>query len=214
MAPASLLRRIWRYLTKRPAPAPLVALYLSLRWRCRVSPSARIDWPHRLRIGAGSRLYACRIMAQGPIVLGERCELHDFAYLDTQTAEGSITLGNGTAIGPQTIVFGSGGVAFGEGCSIAGQSMIVSSTHVTADIGRPIRAQGFTSAPIVIEDDVWLGAQCMVLPGTVIGRGAIVGAKSLVRGTVPPLVMAAGMPVRVIKQRQIVTGTIKPGSVE
>jgi len=179
----------------------LVALYLSLRWGCRVSLSARIDWPARVRIGRSARLEACTVLAQGLVELGPGSELHDYAYLDTQK-DGRISIGAGSAIGPYTVVFGAGGVSIGAGCSIAGQSMIVSSTHVTRDPARPIRGQGYESAPIVIEDDVWLGAQCTVLPGAVVGRGTIIGAKSLVRRTpLPPMVVAAGIPAQVIRTR-------------
>lgn len=196
----SLLDRIGRYLCKTPAPRALIAVYLSLRWGCRVSPSARIDWPGNLRIGRRARLYGCRIIAQGVVELGPDSELHDFAYLDTQS-EGRITVGPGSAIGPFTTVFGAGGVTIGAGCSVAGHSMIVSSTHTIAERDRPIRDQGYTSKPIILEDDVWLGANCTVLPSTVIGRGAVVGAGSLVRTDVPPMVVAGGNPLRIIRER-------------
>ena len=197
---SSVIGRIGRALYKTPAPRALVALYLSLRWGCRVSPSARIDWPGNLRIGRHARLYACRIMAQGVIDLGAHSELHDYAYLDTQ-AGGRIAIGSGSAVGPFTTLFGAGGVTIGAGCSIAGHSMIVSSTHTIAERERPIRDQGYTGKPIILEDDVWLGANCTVLPGTVIGRGAVVGAGSLVRTEVPPMVVAGGNPLRIIRER-------------
>ena len=196
-----MIGRVLRFMRRRPAPRMLVALFLSLRWRCRVSPSARIDWPARIRIGRGARLDACTVLAQGFVELGPHSQLQDYAYLDTQL-DGRISLGAGSAVGPYTVIYGSGGVSIGAGCSIAGQSMIVSSTHTVRDTDRPIREQGYESAPIVIEDDVWLGAQCTVLPGAVIGRGTIVGAKSLVRRVpLPPMVLAAGVPAQVIRSR-------------
>lgn len=195
-----LLRRAWVYWTKRPAPAALVAAWLSLRWRCRVSPAARIDWPGHLRIGRGARLYGCRIVAHGRIDIGAGCEVQDYAILDTQL-NGRIELGDGTAIGPFTILYGAGGVVLGKACSIAGHSMIVSSTHTTDERGVPIRAQGYAAREIRIEDDVWLGANCTVLPGAVIGRGSIVGANSLVRGDIPPYGVAVGSPAKVIRER-------------
>ncbi len=197
---AGILPRILRYLLKRPAPTPIVALYLSVRWRCRVSPRARIDWPFRLRIGRGARLYACRIIVQGSVDIGANATVDEFALLDTQE-NGRIVIGRGSAIGPFLVIYGSGGVILGENCSIAGQSMIVSSTHTVGDTTMPIRAQGYSAKAILIEDDVWLGANCTVLPGAIIGRGTIVGANSLVRGTLPPMVVAVGSPARAIRQR-------------
>ena len=119
----------------------------------------------------------------------------------TEETTGEIVIGPGSAIGPFTVIYGSGGVFIGKGCSIAGQSMIVSSTHVVRDVSRPIREQGSEAKPIRIEDDVWLGTQCTVLPGAVIGEASVVGANSLVRGQVPPRVIGAGTPVTVIRTR-------------
>jgi acetyltransferase-like isoleucine patch superfamily enzyme len=206
LARSGVLRRLSqaldlrRRLAMHPAPHALVALYLSLRWHCHVSPQARISWPGRVRLGRGARLYGCRIVARGTVELGPEVELNDFALLDTQD-NGRITIGARSAIGPFTVIYGGGGVAIGKDCSIAGQSMIASTTHITADVTRTIRSQGNTVAPITIEDDIWMGANCTVLAGAVIGHGTIIGANSLVRGTIPPMVLAAGAPIRVIRPR-------------
>ena len=55
------------------------------------------------------------------------------------------------------------------------------------------------SAPVRIEDDVWIGAGAVLLPGVVIGAGSVVGASSVVTGNVPPGVVVAGAPARVIR---------------
>ena len=55
--------------------------------------------------------------------------------------------------------------------------------------------------PIVIEDDVWIGAGVVVLPGRRIGRGSIVGAGSVVAHDVPPFAVVAGNPAQVVKYR-------------
>jgi acetyltransferase-like isoleucine patch superfamily enzyme len=54
--------------------------------------------------------------------------------------------------------------------------------------------------PISIEDDVWIGAVAIVLPGVTIGKGAIVGAGSVVTKNVPPYTIVAGNPARVIRE--------------
>ena len=54
-------------------------------------------------------------------------------------------------------------------------------------------------APGVIEDDVFIGMNCLILKGVVIGRGSVVGAGSVVTGNIPPGVMGAGNPARVIR---------------
>ena len=56
------------------------------------------------------------------------------------------------------------------------------------------------SAPVRIEDDVWIGAGAVLLPGILIGAGSVVGAASVVTGNAPPGVVVAGAPARVIRK--------------
>ncbi|MFF9690832.1 sugar O-acetyltransferase [Streptomyces sp. NPDC014623] len=77
--------------------------------------------------------------------------------------------------------------------------------HVTiSTTGHPVhpdlRRDGTQfSAPVRIEDDVWIGAGALIMPGVTIGRGSVVGAGSVVTAHVPPMVVAAGTPARVIR---------------
>jgi acetyltransferase-like isoleucine patch superfamily enzyme len=60
----------------------------------------------------------------------------------------------------------------------------------------------------VIEDDVWLGANTVVLPGVTIGRGAVIGANSVVSSNVPPMVVARGNPAEVVLDYRIDYGEL------
>lgn len=74
--------------------------------------------------------------------------------------------------------------------------------HRFDDLSRPMRLQGYAeSAPVVIEDDVWLGARVIVLPGIRIGRGAVVGAGAIVTKDVPPYAVCVGNPARIVRYR-------------
>ena len=71
--------------------------------------------------------------------------------------------------------------------------------------GHPLdaerRNQGLEYArPITVGDDVWIGAGVSVLPGVTIGQGAVIGAGSVVNRDIPPRVLAAGNPCRVIRE--------------
>ena len=68
--------------------------------------------------------------------------------------------------------------------------------------GGRIFDAGRSEAPVVIEKDVWLGANVMVLPGVRIGEGAVVGAGSVVTRSIPAMTMAAGNPARIIRERR------------
>jgi maltose O-acetyltransferase len=56
------------------------------------------------------------------------------------------------------------------------------------------------SAPIILEENVWLGARVIVLRGVTIGKGSVIGAGSVVTKDIPPGVLAAGSPARVIRK--------------
>lgn len=66
---------------------------------------------------------------------------------------------------------------------------------VVAPLERPLYSKG----PIIIEDDVWLGEKVSVMPGVHIGRGAIIGANSVVTKDIPAYAVAVGSPAKVIR---------------
>lgn len=198
---SSALTRLRHRLRKRPAPRALVAIYLSLRWKCQVSVRAEIDFPGNLRLGRRCRLHACRIIARGPIDIGERGSIADYVLLSTEDHQGHISIGASTTVGPFSTVFGAGGVTIGDDGLVAPHVTVVSTDHISDDVHRTIGSQGIVRRPVRIEADVWLGAHSTVLSGTTIGTGSIIGANSVVKGTIPPCVVAAGAPARILRQR-------------
>ncbi|PHP53415.1 sugar O-acetyltransferase [Actinomyces ruminis] len=56
------------------------------------------------------------------------------------------------------------------------------------------------SAPVVIEDDVWIGGNVTILPGVTIGRGSVIAAGAVVNANVPPMVVVGGVPARVLRE--------------
>jgi acetyltransferase-like isoleucine patch superfamily enzyme len=91
-----------------------------------------------------------------------------------------------------------GNVVIGDRVSIAPRVTLVTSSHPNHSSIR-----GFapvSRGPIIIEPDAWLGAGCVILPGVRIGRGAVVGANSVVSADVPPLHVVAGQPARTVRE--------------
>ncbi len=111
-----------------------------------------------------------------------------------------LTLGHGSAIGQGSRVYGA---VIGEGVMIAPGALILKNDHRFDDLERPIGVQGNTEVKLpVIEDWAWIGERVIVLPGRTVGRGAIVGAGSVVTRDVEPYTIVAGNPARVVGDRR------------
>jgi acetyltransferase-like isoleucine patch superfamily enzyme len=88
-------------------------------------------------------------------------------------------------------------ITIGDRVSIAPRVTLVTSSHPNASRIRPFAP--VASGPITIEDDAWIGAGAVILPGVRVGRGAVVGALSVVGHDVLPLQVVAGIPARAIR---------------
>ena len=91
----------------------------------------------------------------------------------------------------------SGNLTLGDRVSIAPRVTFVLSSHPNESRIRPFAP--VVRAPIVVEADAWIGAGVVVLPGVTIGRGAIIGANSVVTKDVPPLTIVGGIPAKPIR---------------
>ena len=186
---------------RKPAPAPLVALYLAIRWRSMVSWKIDAHYPFNIRLGRGTIIPGrCTLIASGGgITVGRRVELHEGSYLHCQG--GAIRIGEDTAIGPYVVVYGGGGVMIGSSCGIASHATIVSTTHVADRSDEPIRNQGDRRMPVTISDDVWIGTHCSILMGVSIGEGTILGAGTVLLESVGSRSIVVGVPGRVARTR-------------
>ena len=88
-------------------------------------------------------------------------------------------------------------LTIGDRVSMAPRVMLVLSSHPNASRIRPFAPT--SRGDITIEDDAWIGACAVILPGVTIGRGAVVGAGSVVTSDVPPLTIVAGQPAKVVR---------------
>lgn len=117
-----------------------------------------------------------------------------------------IDLGNHVWIGHYCLVDGTGSVSIGEGVQISSHSAIYS--HSSQDairlLGRnfiKIKAMerpGYKLKPVKIGVYTFVGTSCVILPGTTIGKGCLIGAGSLVSGNIPDYAIAVGNPVEII----------------
>jgi acetyltransferase-like isoleucine patch superfamily enzyme len=105
-----------------------------------------------------------------------------------------LTLGRQVDIGEFVMLRASGGLRIGDRVLIAAGAVLTTRGHPA----EPPRSGRTVDAPIEVEDDVWIGAGAIVLPGVRIGRGAIVGAGAVVTRAVEAYSIVAGVPAREI----------------
>lgn len=103
-----------------------------------------------------------------------------------------ISIGANSGIGINARLNPSGGIVIGDDVMMGEDVVIWSENHAFDDTSRPMRLQGYKRAPIVIEDDVWIGLRVIILSGAKIGRSSVIGAGSVVTGEIPPYSVAAG----------------------
>jgi acetyltransferase-like isoleucine patch superfamily enzyme len=113
----------------------------------------------------------------------------------------NIEIGNHVLINTGSKIGGQNGIKIGNFVLIGYNVNLVSENHAFSNPHLPIKNQGYFGGKIQIEDDVWLGANVVVLPSVKIGRGAIVGANAVVTSDVSPYSIVGGIPAKKIKNR-------------
>ncbi len=134
------------------------------------------------------------VSGAGEISIGSRFVLvNKFMPCELACAEGArLTIGRNVEINYGVLISARRNVTIGDNVLIGNLSVISD----TAFPGAGLAADDDPPRPIEIGDDVWLAARVTVLPGAKIGRGAVIGAGSVVRGTIPPGTIAMGNPAR------------------
>ncbi len=128
--------------------------------------------------------------------LGDESTIEDFATINNGV--GDIIIGDRTRIGLGCTLIGP--VKVGNDIRLAQNIVMSGLNHNYENVTIPITQQGVSTAQITIEDETWIGANCVVLPGVTIGKHCVVAAGSIVTKDVPPFSVAAGNPARILKQ--------------
>jgi acetyltransferase-like isoleucine patch superfamily enzyme len=137
------------------------------------------------------------------IVVGPRVVIDSFVKIKPAGGRGDVVIGADSVINAGCVIYSGHGVTIGAGVLIAANCTLAPTNHAVAARDTPIRLQGFQPdrGGIVIEDDVWVGANTVLLDGAVLRQGCVIGAGSLVRGPVPAYTIQAGNPLRQIGVR-------------
>lgn len=136
----------------------------------------------------------------GKITIGDDVTFDNNVRL-VSARDGTIHIGEHSAIGPHTIINGGGNVLIGKKALLASNVSINANDH-NHFRNASIRDQGFTHADVVIEDDVWLGANVCVNKGVVVRKGTVVGANAVVTRDTDIYSINVGVPARKIGERK------------
>jgi acetyltransferase-like isoleucine patch superfamily enzyme len=134
------------------------------------------------------------------IVFGENCEIGDFVVLNPFV--GLIEIGINTQVNYFSVISSGSGVKIGDNVMIGPHVMIAGGNHEFRNLQLPMRLAGsFSKGPIVIENDVWIGANSTILDGVKVSEGCVVGAGSVVTRSTEPYGIYGGCPARKIGSR-------------
>ncbi|MBE6264887.1 MAG: acyltransferase [Prevotella ruminicola] len=128
--------------------------------------------------------------------LGDYSVIESFACINN--AVGDVIIGDHTRIGLHNTIIGP--VEIGNNVNLAQGITVTALNHNFSDTNKRIDEQGVSTNPVTIEDDVWVGANAVILPGVTIGEHCVVAAGAVVTKDVPPHSLVAGVPAKVIKK--------------
>ena len=143
------------------------------------------------------------------IVIGEHVTIDSFVKIKPAGGLGDVVIGAHTIINSGVVIYTGNGMTMGRHVMVAANCVFSPTSHEYRSRHKPIMYQGFKAAAdlkggragIVIEDDVWLGAGCVVLEGAHLQQGVVVGAGSVVRGVLQAYGIYAGNPLKLLGYR-------------
>ena len=149
--------------------------------------------------GRGSKIYWSVRMDTPPyrkFSLGRHSVVESYSCVNN--AVGDVVIGDYTRIGIHNTIIGP--VTIGSHVNLAQGITITALNHNFEDKNKRIDEQGVSTKPVVIGDDVWIGANAVILPGVTIGKHAVVAAGAVVTTDVPENTVVGGVPAKVIKK--------------
>lgn len=165
----------------------------------------RILLPLWSSLGKGSVIYSCARKDIAPFrkfTLGKKSVIESFSTINNLV--GDLIIGEDSRVGIGSVVIGP--VNIGNRVIVAQNVVISGIDHEYEDITTPIMDQEIATSLITIADDVWIGANSTITRGVKIGKHSIIAAGSVVVGDIPDYCVAAGVPARVIKKYDSLSG--------
>ncbi|MBI2791880.1 MAG: acyltransferase [Gammaproteobacteria bacterium] len=142
-------------------------------------------------------------MRGSALYIGQQSFIDSFVKIKFVGGTENIWIGDNCYINSGCVLYSGNGIKIGNNVLIAANCTLSPVNHAISDKSRPIKLQGFqpSKGGITIEDDVWIGANTVILDGAFIPTGCVIGAGSLVKDKLEPYSVYAGNPLRLIKPR-------------
>jgi virginiamycin A acetyltransferase len=137
------------------------------------------------------------------IEIGEQSVVDSFVKIKPAGGLGDMLVGARCNINSGCVFYLGNGIRIGNDVAIAANCTFAPVNHRFDRLDISIRSQGFmpSRGGIVIEDNVWIGANCVILDGAKVCSGAIIGAGTIVRGIIPSNEIHGGNPIRYLRAR-------------
>jgi len=142
------------------------------------------------------------VMPFNNFVLGNDSTIEDFCTINNGV--GDVLIGDRTRIGMSNVLIGP--VTIGNDVMMAQNIVLSGLNHGYEDINTVPHKQPVTKKKITIEDEVWIGANVVIVAGVTIGKHAVIAAGSVVTKNIPSYSVVVGNPAKVIKQYNPQTG--------
>ncbi|HVC06037.1 MAG TPA: acyltransferase [Solirubrobacterales bacterium] len=139
-------------------------------------------------------------LGEGRLRIGEGTLLEPGCWL-TLAPEARIEIGAGCFLNRNTMLAAYERITIGDHTMLANGCFIGDAEHRFDDPRIPVTQQGFTpNGPVEIGSNCWFGVNCVVTGGVTVGERCVIGANSVVTASLPPGVIAAGAPARILRQ--------------
>jgi acetyltransferase-like isoleucine patch superfamily enzyme len=153
-----------------------------------------------LAVRAGASFHPTAYVAAEAAIFTTRLELGEHSWIGGHAlVRGDVSFGAHCTVNPYAMI--SGKVQCGDGVRIASHVSLVGFNHGYDDPDTPIYLQKHETLGITIGDDVWIGANAVVVDGVTIGRGAVIAAGAVVSKDVPEMAIVGGVPAKVLRYR-------------
>jgi acetyltransferase-like isoleucine patch superfamily enzyme len=165
-----------------------------------------IDGAELISLGNYVHIDKYCIISTGTKLVGKICKKENSNY---KNEIGELIIGDNVHIVQFTIIMAYGGISIGNNCTLSAGCKLYSLTNTSYDLENrsnplsimPYEKAPFLLSPIVLDDNVWLGLNCIAMPGTIVGKNSFAVSNSLLMGLFSENSYIAGQPAVSIKKR-------------